>query len=178
MIGPLRSLAWLAGRDELVEAIDNSAYLIEDDIEVIAFGFCFWDNLIVAIRATYGRRNPYKQNPDQGLGQQSPSHTLIPSNNSSSHHPSSCQRYAGYPQPQRPLCANWWRGHGLQNPDLHNTTLWEPSLEFLECLGRRAGWNLPLEIAQQPMPVEYSVCRSVLLLRFSQRPILKTAAIV
>ncbi|KAJ5955260.1 hypothetical protein N7501_009539, partial [Penicillium viridicatum] len=98
MIGPLRSLAWLAGLDELVGAIDNPAYLIQDDIEVIAFGFWLRDKLIVAIRATYGRRNPSKQNLDQGLGQQSPSHTLIPSNNSSSHHASSCQIYAEYPQ--------------------------------------------------------------------------------
>ena len=38
IIGPLRSLAWLAGLDELVEAIDHPAYVIEDDIEVIPFG--------------------------------------------------------------------------------------------------------------------------------------------
>ncbi|CAI7603904.1 unnamed protein product [Penicillium viridicatum] len=38
IIGPLRSLAWLAGLDELVEAIDHPAYVIEDEIEVIPFG--------------------------------------------------------------------------------------------------------------------------------------------
>ncbi|KXG45191.1 uncharacterized protein PGRI_041040 [Penicillium griseofulvum] len=38
IIGPLRSLAWLAGLDELVQAIDHPAYVIEDDIEVIPFG--------------------------------------------------------------------------------------------------------------------------------------------
>ncbi|CAI7626819.1 unnamed protein product [Penicillium glandicola] len=38
MIGPLRSLAWLVGLDELVEAIDDPAYHIEDDIELIPFG--------------------------------------------------------------------------------------------------------------------------------------------
>lgn len=38
MIGPLRSLAWLAGLDELVEAIDDPAYLIEDDIEIVPLG--------------------------------------------------------------------------------------------------------------------------------------------
>jgi hypothetical protein len=35
MIGPLRSLAWLAGLDELVEAIDSSAYIIEDCIKTV-----------------------------------------------------------------------------------------------------------------------------------------------
>ncbi|KAJ5271647.1 hypothetical protein N7524_004916 [Penicillium chrysogenum] len=38
IIGPLRSLAWLAGLDELVQAIDHPAYVIEDDIEVVPFG--------------------------------------------------------------------------------------------------------------------------------------------
>lgn len=38
MIGPLRSLAWLAGLDELVEAIDHPAYIIQDDIEVVPLG--------------------------------------------------------------------------------------------------------------------------------------------
>jgi len=38
MIGPLRSLAWLAGLDELVEAIDHPAYTISDQIEVVPFG--------------------------------------------------------------------------------------------------------------------------------------------
>lgn len=38
MIGPLRSLAWLAGLDELIKAIDHPAYVIQDDIEVISFG--------------------------------------------------------------------------------------------------------------------------------------------
>ncbi|OQD78441.1 hypothetical protein PENDEC_c001G01312 [Penicillium decumbens] len=38
MIGPLRSLAWLAGLDELVEAIDHPAYAIRDEIEVVPFG--------------------------------------------------------------------------------------------------------------------------------------------
>ncbi|KAK1144700.1 hypothetical protein N8T08_005004 [Aspergillus melleus] len=38
LIGPLRSIAWLAGIDELVEAIDSPAYTIEDSIEVIPFG--------------------------------------------------------------------------------------------------------------------------------------------
>ncbi|CAG8136752.1 unnamed protein product, partial [Penicillium nalgiovense] len=37
-IGPLRSLASLAGLDELVGAIHHPAYIIEDDIEVIPFG--------------------------------------------------------------------------------------------------------------------------------------------
>ncbi|KAJ6132530.1 hypothetical protein N7471_007745, partial [Penicillium samsonianum] len=34
MIGPLRSLAWLAGLDELIKAIDHPAYVIQDDIEI------------------------------------------------------------------------------------------------------------------------------------------------
>ncbi|CAG8895747.1 unnamed protein product [Penicillium egyptiacum] len=38
IIGPLRSLAWLEGLDELVQAIDHPAYVIEDEIEVIPFG--------------------------------------------------------------------------------------------------------------------------------------------
>ncbi|KAJ5595168.1 uncharacterized protein N7459_001376 [Penicillium hispanicum] len=38
MIGSLRSLAWLAGLDELVEAIDSSAYTIEDSIEIVPLG--------------------------------------------------------------------------------------------------------------------------------------------
>jgi hypothetical protein len=38
MIGPLRSIAWLAGLDELVEAIDSSAYTIEDCIETVPLG--------------------------------------------------------------------------------------------------------------------------------------------
>ncbi|CAI7586973.1 unnamed protein product [Penicillium discolor] len=38
VIGRLRSLAWPAGLDELVGAIDDPAYLIEDDIEVNPFG--------------------------------------------------------------------------------------------------------------------------------------------
>lgn len=38
VIGPLRSLAWLAGLDELVEAIDHPTYRIEDNIEVIPLG--------------------------------------------------------------------------------------------------------------------------------------------
>lgn len=41
VIGPLHSLAWsagLAGLDELVGAIDDPTYLIEDDIEVNPFG--------------------------------------------------------------------------------------------------------------------------------------------
>lgn len=38
VIGRLRSLAWSAGLDELVGAIDDPAYLIEDDIEVNPFG--------------------------------------------------------------------------------------------------------------------------------------------
>ncbi|KAJ5661390.1 uncharacterized protein N7477_009006 [Penicillium maclennaniae] len=34
-VGPLRSLAWLAGLDELIEAIDSPAYIIEDCIEIV-----------------------------------------------------------------------------------------------------------------------------------------------
>lgn len=56
MTGSLRSLAWLAGLDELVEATDDPAYLIEDDIEI-------GDNPTVAIGATHGRRNPSAHNP-------------------------------------------------------------------------------------------------------------------
>lgn len=135
----------------------------------------------MAIRATHGRRSPYKHNLDQGLGQQSACHALIPSNNSSSHHASSYQIYAEYPQPQRPLCANWRRGHGLQNPDLHNTTLWEPSLEswnaWVAGPGGISHWRLHSSQCQWSTPYVDLYCYSVLL-RFSQRPILKTAAIV
>lgn len=38
MVGPLRSLAWLAGLDELVEAIDQPAYTISDEIAVVPQG--------------------------------------------------------------------------------------------------------------------------------------------
>lgn len=38
MIGPLRSIAWLAGLDGLVEAIDSPAFTIEDSIEVVPLG--------------------------------------------------------------------------------------------------------------------------------------------
>lgn len=38
MIGTLRSLAWLAGLDELVDAIDHPAYTIRDEIEVVPQG--------------------------------------------------------------------------------------------------------------------------------------------
>ncbi|CAI7590803.1 unnamed protein product [Penicillium bialowiezense] len=37
-VGPLKSLAWLAGLDELVEACDSPAFTIEDTIEVVPFG--------------------------------------------------------------------------------------------------------------------------------------------
>ncbi|KAJ5334781.1 hypothetical protein N7452_007184, partial [Penicillium brevicompactum] len=37
-IGPLKSLAWLAVLDELVEAIDNSAFTVEDSIEIVPSG--------------------------------------------------------------------------------------------------------------------------------------------
>jgi hypothetical protein len=37
MIGPLRSIAWVAGLDELVEAIDHPAYVIQDEIEGVPF---------------------------------------------------------------------------------------------------------------------------------------------
>lgn len=38
MIGPLSSIAWLAGLDDLVEAIGSPAYTIEDSIEVVPLG--------------------------------------------------------------------------------------------------------------------------------------------
>lgn len=34
-MGPLKSLAWLAGLDELVEACDSPAFTIKDTIEVV-----------------------------------------------------------------------------------------------------------------------------------------------
>lgn len=38
IVGPLRSLAWLAGLDGLIEAIDHPAYTIRDEIEVVPQG--------------------------------------------------------------------------------------------------------------------------------------------
>ncbi|CAG8092065.1 unnamed protein product [Penicillium salamii] len=37
-VGPLRSLAWLVGLDELVEAVDSPAFTINDRIETVPFG--------------------------------------------------------------------------------------------------------------------------------------------
>ncbi|CAG7950365.1 unnamed protein product [Penicillium olsonii] len=37
-VGPLRSIAWLAGLDELVEAIDSPVFAIQDSIETVPFG--------------------------------------------------------------------------------------------------------------------------------------------
>lgn len=38
VVGPLKSLAWLAGLDELVEAIDSEAFTIQDNLEVVPLG--------------------------------------------------------------------------------------------------------------------------------------------
>lgn len=38
VIGPLRSLAWLCGLDELIYAIDSDAYSIQGSIEVVPLG--------------------------------------------------------------------------------------------------------------------------------------------
>ncbi|KAL4807017.1 hypothetical protein BDV18DRAFT_159239 [Aspergillus unguis] len=38
LIGPLRSLLWLGGYDELVAAIDDPAYVLEDEIRVVPQG--------------------------------------------------------------------------------------------------------------------------------------------
>ncbi|KAJ5470583.1 hypothetical protein N7530_007940 [Penicillium desertorum] len=215
IIGPLRSLAWLAGLDELVEAIDHPAYVIEDDRS-----HSFRGRPVVATGSTGRRRDRTAHDMGQGLGKQSTvtavpgtipaavkdrlnTHKLrdlYPSSRIQSPHHVKCikvpfdknmtrleaniRKLVGAPLESRDL---WFRGlsfgalesnlaffiperssHGSDNefgPGFYTADTLHFALAYIRTGGAimvfkdpdmHSTEHLPLEIAQQPIPVQYA----------------------
>ncbi|KAJ5836435.1 hypothetical protein N7447_002461 [Penicillium robsamsonii] len=143
MIGPLRSLAWLARLGELVEAIDDPAYLIKDAIEIVPF------------RATL--LWPVERHMEEGTLPRLESSLafFIPQTNS--HNIDNEFGPGIYTADHLSHALPFVRGGGaimvFKDPDKHRTRVWEPDSESWGSLV--ANWkHLPLEIAQQ-VPEEY-----------------------